>query len=271
MTGQRRATTRGKRRGPPKTRVTTRGKVALGVAGALALWGVIALNSGGDAAEPAGSQTPATKIENKRAPTNSEVNPNQYSHTAADSIWVVVNKAHPLEPVDYEPKLAMVQGFGVDDRMAPHLSALLAAANANKTPLTIISGHRSYDYQLKLYNERVLERGQEAADQLYAKPGRSEHQTGLAADLDNLNPGNCRLDACFANTPGGQWLSAHSAEYGFVIRYPAKATSITGYTAEPWHIRYVGVELATYLFAHGDETLEQFFGVAGGAGPQGSE
>ena len=111
-------------------------------------------------------------------------NKSQYSTTDPSSIWVVVNKQHPLSPIDYAPSdLTTANGGTVSKKIAPSLSALVADAKAGGTSLHIISGYRSYSYQVNLYNSYVASDGQAKADTYSARPGYSEHQTGLAVDL----------------------------------------------------------------------------------------
>lgn len=101
-----------------------------------------------------------------------------------------------------------------------------------------------------------MEFGQAATDRFSARPGHSEHHTGLAIDLNSLK-------TAFGETPEGKWLAEHCAEYGFILRYPKDSEEITGYIYEPWHIRYVGVEFAQELYlGDGDFlTLEEYFGI----------
>ena len=106
--------------------------------------------------------------------------------------------------------------------------------------------------------EPLAQLGQAGADLTSARPGHSEHQTGLAVDISAV-PATCALDQCFADTVQGKWLAKNAYKWGFVLRYPNKMTSITGYEFEPWHYRYVGVELATEMHTTGIKTLEQFF------------
>lgn len=96
-----------------------------------------------------------------------------------------------------------------------------------------------------------------------ARPGHSEHQTGLAVDLVTPASPDCDFEVCFAETPGGQWLAANAWRYGFIIRYQS-GSDITGYSPEPWHLRYVGKSLAAELRRTGVATLEEFFGIPGG-------
>ena len=115
------------------------------------------------------------------------------------------------------------------------------------------SGFRSYETQNRIYNNYVSNYGQSSADTFSARPGHSEHQTGLAIDVNSI-------DDSFADTPEAEWLASHAHEYGFIIRYPKGKESITGYKYEPWHIRYLGVEKATEVYNSG-LTLEEFLGI----------
>ena len=146
----------------------------------------------------------------------------------------------------------------VSSTMASPLKSLMDAASAAGTPMMLSSGYRSYKMQVSLYAYYVQTQGQSVADTQSARPGHSEHQTGLAADLAPAD-GSCNVESCFATTPAGMWLAANAYKYGFIIRYPSDKTSVTGYSYEPWHIRYVGVELAGKLHAARIETLEEYF------------
>ena len=121
--------------------------------------------------------------------------------------------------------------------------------------LKIISGFRSYNSQKSIYNNYVARDGQDAADRYSARPGYSEHQTGLAADINSL-------DQAFENTKEGIWLNKNCYKYGFIIRYVKGKENITGYMFEPWHIRYVGVDIAKQLYNNGNWiTLEEYLGI----------
>ncbi|MBQ3861890.1 MAG: M15 family metallopeptidase, partial [Clostridia bacterium] len=133
------------------------------------------------------------------------------------------------------------------------LDALSAGAAANGLSIYAISGYRSYEYQLGLYDRYVARDGKAEADRYSARAGHSEHQTGLAVDVNSL-------EYAFADTAEGQWLAAHCAEYGFILRYPEGKEEITGYRYEPWHIRYLGVETAKKV-AESGLTLEEYLGV----------
>lgn len=117
------------------------------------------------------------------------------------------------------------------------------------------SGYRSYSYQKEIYENYVKTKGQEAADKSSARPGASEHQTGLALDLNTIT-------TSFKDTEEGKWVNNNCYNYGFIIRYPEGKTNETGYIYEPWHIRYVGKELAKKLYNNGSWiTLEEYLGI----------
>ncbi len=183
------------------------------------------------------------------------------------SYWVVANKLRPLNPSDYAPAdLVSVPVQFVNPPMlrqaASDAVVAMFAAFTAETGLGMQSqsAYRSYGVQVSVYNGWVANLGQEGADKTSARPGHSEHQTGLSIDVSAV-PASCALQACFADTPQGAWLAANAWEYGFTMRYPNGKTPITGYEFEPWHYRYVGLELATELHATGIQTLEEFFGL----------
>ena len=122
----------------------------------------------------------------------------------------------------------------------------------------LASAYRSYTLQKALYKLYVQEQGKAVADTRSARPGYSEHQTGLAVDLEPLDR-TCEVQSCFGQTDEGQWLAAHAHTFGFIIRYTEGHEKTTGYMYEPWHIRYVGKDLATKVHAKGNQTLEAFF------------
>jgi D-alanyl-D-alanine carboxypeptidase len=191
----------------------------------------------------------------------------QHSLTDPTSIWVIVNKRHPLSPLDFTPRLTTVRGYQVAPPAAEPLSRMLDAADAAGVALKIASAYRSYAYQVGVHEHLVATIGLQRADALSARPGYSEHQTGLAVDLQPLD-GTCALDPCFAHTTAYRWLAVHAWRYGFVIRYTAANRRVTGYSPEPWHFRYVGPALARELRRTHTPSLEQFFGVTGGDYPR---
>ncbi|KRC62185.1 hypothetical protein ASE14_13550 [Agromyces sp. Root81] len=175
-----------------------------------------------------------------------------------NSIWVVVNKLRPMNPQDFEPDdLVEVDVPHTWDPMlrqeaADAVVAMFQAAS-DEADLTLASNSafRSYESQEEIYD---------GDDLLTARPGFSEHQTGLVMDI-GADSGDCSLDACFADTPEGIWLRDNAWRFGFILRYPADKTDVTGYEFEPWHYRYVGVPLATEMHENGITTLEEFFGL----------
>lgn len=137
------------------------------------------------------------------------------------------------------------------------LSEMFEDALIDDIELVARSGYRSYATQASLYNGYVSKYGQEYADKYSARPGTSEHQTGLAMDI-TAESVNLQLDDNFGKTKEGLWLADNAHRFGFIIRYPEGMENITGYFYEPWHVRYLGVKLATNVFNSG-LTLEEYF------------
>jgi D-alanyl-D-alanine carboxypeptidase len=198
----------------------------------------------------------------------------QYSLKDPTSIWVVVNKQHPLQPKEYVPTDLVIpavplrvpgnESMQVRKATATAIESMFSAAKQDGINLMISSGYRSYAYQVGLYGSYVKSSGQAGADTYSARPGFSEHQSGLAADIEPISH-KCEVDVCFKDTPEGIWIAANSYKYGFIIRYTSDKAAVTGYEFEPWHVRYVGIPLATEMHRQGIETLEDFFNVSGGS------
>lgn len=181
-------------------------------------------------------------------------------YSLPNSIWATVSKTHPI-PIDYVPETLNIPGVATrtdkstDERSVrsiinqPLIDMFTAASNAGYS-LMIGSGYRSAGLQSFYFNNLASSVGDEAANNAIARPGQSEHQTGLAADISTVAR-NCYLDTCFADTSDGQWLVNNSYKYGFILRYPKGKESITGYQYEPWHFRFVGIDLATALHESG--------------------
>lgn len=184
-----------------------------------------------------------------------------YDINSANSLQVVVNKHRMLTPSSYVPaSLTRVSAERLRTEAATAYNKFSKAAKAAGVNVRPLSGYRSYAEQQSLYADYVAQYGQATADTLAARPGYSEHQTGLAMDIGNVS-GVCALQPCFADTPAGRFAASEGWKYGFIVRYPAGAQSITGYAYEPWHLRFVGVELATDMRANGITTLERYFGL----------
>ncbi|MBQ8966547.1 M15 family metallopeptidase [Ruminococcus sp.] len=163
--------------------------------------------------------------------------------TFVDGI-LIVNKTYSL-PEDYAP--------GLNTAAEAAFNEMTAAAFNDGLYLYVNSGYRSYDEQYNLYYNYAFERGVAAADMVSSRPGHSEHQAGLCFDVNST-------ETSFGNTNEAKWLAAHCAEYGFIIRFPKGKEAITGYEYEPWHIRFVGKEIAQDMNAKG-QCLEEYLGV----------
>jgi D-alanyl-D-alanine carboxypeptidase len=193
----------------------------------------------------------------------------QHSLDDPASIWVIANKRRPLQPTDYSPGdlvapdvplrlTAQTEEMQVRAAVAAALEDLVAAAGKDGLDLMVSSAYRSYAYQEGLYNTYVRQQGQAVADTQSARPGHSEHQTGLAVDIEPASR-ECEIEECFGDLPEGKWVAANAYKYGFVVRYAKGKDHITGYIYEPWHLRYVGKPLAAELHRLGNPTLEEFF------------
>ena len=198
--------------------------------------------------EPAGgpedSETTAAPESSDAAPEPPADAPDPVSPTYIGGV-LIVNKSYPL-PRSYGPG-------GLTDECESAFEEMQAAAAEEGLDLYVASGFRSYDLQASLYQRYCDRDGKAAADTYSARPGHSEHQTGLAIDLNSIS-------SDFAYTAEGQWVSEHCWEYGFILRYPADKVDITGYMYEPWHIRYLGRAVAEAVYESG-LCLEEYLGV----------
>lgn len=183
------------------------------------------------------------------------------------SLWVVVNKARPLVPVDYVPGdlvSAAVPATNPPTLRAEAADALVAMFDAARAELGLTlqsqSAYRSYTTQQSIFTDRLAREGRERTELFSARPGHSEHQTGLAVDI-GLPSGECSFDACFGETDAGIWLAENAHRFGFLLRYPDRLQPIVGFGYEPWHFRYVGPELSAEMHEQGVATLEEFFGL----------
>ena len=170
---------------------------------------------------------------------------------------------------ELNPEIADVDGVSVDARIAKNVKQFLAAAQEIDPSYHLISGYRSVAYQTELYNSYVQQ--EMAADpsltesqaekkvQTYSQPpGASEHQTGLSIDISISSLGGDLVEE-FGTTDAGKWVAKNGHKYGFIIRYPKGKEKVTGYSYEPWHIRYVGKDLAKYLYKN-KLTMEEYYG-----------
>ena len=190
------------------------------------------------------------------------------SLSSASSPWVVVNKGRPLAPLTYVPSGLVVpdvrnpRGAQMRKDAAAAVASMFRAAEAGGAGvMSIASGYRSYAQQRSIHRHRVATHGRAYADAWIARPGHSEHQTGLALDVAPVGAPNCSEISCLGSTRQGHWLRANAWRYGFVVRYESGSTDVTGFSPEPWHLRYVGRTLAADYHAGGWHTLEQYFGL----------
>jgi len=189
-------------------------------------------------------------------------------NTSPSSTTVLVTKELGL-PATYEPSNLIIPAITfasgstgekryMQEEAALAFEKLYEQAKSEGYIINGVSGYRSYQRQSDVYNRSVTTNGAEHASLYSAKAGYSEHQTGLAIDVSCDSIDN-QLTEAFGSTKEGQWLEAHCAEYGFIIRYPKDKSDITGYSYEPWHIRYVGETLAKELTSN-HMCLEEYYG-----------
>ncbi|MFG6394086.1 MAG: D-alanyl-D-alanine carboxypeptidase family protein [Lachnospiraceae bacterium] len=188
--------------------------------------------------------------------------------TTPASYTVLVNRDYPM-PEDYVPEDLVIPSVeysykGIYEKSYMRKAAAKAiekmfkeAAKKKKFRLKVVSAYRSYERQKAIYQNNINTRGEEDTNKVSAKPGCSEHQTGLAVDVSS-DTVDCTIEKSFASCPEGRWLAKNCHKFGFIIRYPKGKSGITGYSYEPWHIRYVGVNLAKYIYKK-KITLEEYY------------
>lgn len=193
---------------------------------------------------------------------NSNLDKEKYLDTEKTDISVgnlmLVNKYYYLTD-DFEPDdlvvLSSKYNSGANSKMrkeaAEHFMEMSDAALLDNISIKNASGYRSYQYQVNLYNRYVERDGKEAADTYSARPGYSEHQTGLTSDINII-------DDSFEKTAAFRWLQENSYKYGFILRFPKDKEHITGYKYESWHYRYVGEKVAKQMHEE-DLTLEEYY------------
>lgn len=164
---------------------------------------------------------------------------------------LIANKQYPL-PSTYSP------GESKEARAA--FNEMAAAAKLDGFELDAFSTYRSYDRQTGLYERYVERDGSEEADRYSARPGYSEHQTGLAFDIGEVGNEQYYASSKFGETDAGKWVAANAYRFGFIMRYPEGKEKITGYMHESWHFRYVGIELAEEIYKE-NISLEEYLGI----------
>ncbi|MDZ7744416.1 MAG: M15 family metallopeptidase [Candidatus Saccharibacteria bacterium] len=222
-----------------------------------------------DAPRETSHQAPVsnTEEESNDEPDEAAFDKTTYSLTEPGSIWQVVNKQRAIS-ANYVPDdlvvpnvrlrlAASAEQMQFREVATDDLETMFSAADQEDIILVFGSGYRSYQLQKQFYDSYVARDGQAAADRYSARPGTSEHQTGISFDA-TIPDQTCHLEICFEDTPQGQWLAENAHKYGFHLRYREGKESITGYQYEPWHFRYVGKDLANELHRL-DLTMEEFF------------
>ncbi len=183
---------------------------------------------------------------------------------AAGNLFII-NKEFPVDKNYKAPDLAGIKYFAPDraaetrfmrSEAAQAFNSMIEAAANDGYKIVMTTAYRSYDFQKMLYTNYVNKYGQAEADTFSARPGTSEHQGGLAADISAASV-NYQLSSDFGKTKEGIWIAENAHNFGFIIRYPEGKTDITGYIYEPWHVRYVGKTAASEIYRLGC-TLEEY-------------
>lgn len=218
---------------------------------------------------PAGSPSVPVSPDDAEETAQADAEPTPLPAELIDpaSVTVLVNKTHSL-PADYVPSslvtpyvLSISDVIQVNSLAADQLKAMVNAANENGITLYLTSGYISYETQDDYFNDRAGMVGEAEANKVIAKAGFSEHQTGLAFDFSD-NASGTATTVAFAETDAGKWLIAHAYEYGFILRYPEGKETVTGYTYQPWHFRYLGTDVAKAMHdIDPNLTMEEYYNV----------
>lgn len=189
----------------------------------------------------------------------------QLREDEAKGLFFLVNKEHHVDkeyvPEDLEP----IKYYAADRNKytrfmraeaAEHFHELVEAAAAEGIDIVMTTAYRSYEFQEVLWNNYVAQKGEEEANKTSARPGESEHQTGLAVDLSTSEI-DYRNSSDFADTAAGRWVAENAHKFGFILRFPEGKSDITGYSYEAWHLRYVGMTAAADIYEQ-DLTLEEY-------------
>lgn len=181
-------------------------------------------------------------------------------HGEPDRLLTVIGKDNAIEPLDYEPDDLVIFGdteYELREEVAEQLEKMFEAAADDDIELRLISGYRSFETQEETYDYWVQRYGRRAAERSSARPGHSEHQSGLAVDLDDAS-GDCYLDRCFGDSDAGVWLQDNAYRFGFIKSYPQGGEDRTGFMYEPWHWRYVGPRASGRMHQLDIEFLEDY-------------
>lgn len=242
-------------------------RIGFAIVTVLAITGVIIFSAGNEA--PQGESTREEEIPLKETITPQQEESRNVSideEEAQTTDILIVNKQNPISPLDFVPDLTVpnvrlrldpsAEQMKIDSSISGDIEAMFTAAKNDGVSLVFGSGYRSASKQKQFYDSYVARDGQAAADTYSARPGHSEHQTGLSFDVTTPS-GTCHLEICFGDTPEGEWMAANAHKHGFILRYPEGDSAITGYQYEPWHFRHVGKDAASDIFA-ADATLEEY-------------
>ena len=181
--------------------------------------------------------------------------------TEPDELYVLLNKNFML-PQDWEPEelTNIGHGFLVRPEAAEQLEKMRAAMRDDNLNLVIVSTYRTIARQRNLFNNAASSRGVRRAERSIARPGHSEHNTGLAVDVLHRGATGSLSSMRFEGTSQFSWLVENAHEFGFILRYPQGYTEISGYIFEPWHWRFIGIPIATAMKNRGIVSYEDFYG-----------
>lgn len=223
-----------------------------------------------DEVEPIESNNPEIDKELVEEPKNPseeviEEKPKKEEITKEESVKYIEGQKLPSKPTYIKDVLIASKKYPLPSTFAPGESKeareafekLAAEALLDGFKLTAFSTYRSFEYQTDLYQRYVDQDGEEEADRYSARPGYSEHQTGLAFDIGELNVTEDWASERFGETEAGKWIAANAHRFGFIMRYPEGKEFVTGYMYESWHFRYVGVEIAESIYKN-NSTLEEY-------------
>ncbi len=238
--------------------------VVLTVAGVMKLAGI----PGGGSTAATTTTTLATTTTLPAPPACSDGDTVTSDDPTASWATIVVDTNRSLPPGYSPPDLqniskagfAFTPGLALRGLVMADLRALREAAAANGTPIGILAAYRSHAQQADLFDRRVDELGTAEAGSRVARPGHSEHQLGTTIDVTDA--GATDVDQSWGASPAGQWVASHAHEFGFLLSYPARAEAHTCYDFEPWHLRYVGRELAAAVITSGLTLREHLYAFA---------
>ena len=183
----------------------------------------------------------------------------------AKGLLILVNKTHPVDQ-NYKPDdLEKIKDYAPDRsettrymraEAAEAFHQMVDKAAEDGIELKMTTAYRSFDFQKILFDNYVAQKGEEQANTFSAKPGQSEHQTGLAVDVSSPSV-DYQLSDDYGKTKEGKWIADHAYRFGFILRFPKGKEDVTGYQYEPWHLRYVGLAAAKEIHDE-DLTLEEY-------------